>query len=475
MIHDDEEPAEGEHDGEGFKIDPSDVPELPEPSITSLRRGWIIAGLVGVCVLLIAWGAHAVYGGKRQPGERDLPPIKADARLRGKVPESIAGLDKEQPPVEDSPASPKIYASRAQADEAAVEAGYDPSINNAAADAVEEETRRMGGTMDRPSYAANTGKASGGKAPRDEEDESDDDAFMPHSLRHGKAASGDHGPEPLTPPPANLSGMDGLQGALAGTQQGMAALKALAAAQGGGVDIEDRKESFASQRDGIETLDGDEEDVGPCELGAGDPIRGSLLVAINSDVPAQNTVRLQVTQNVYCGGDRQHLAIPQGSTLVGSFNARVGYGDERIQLCFKELKRPASSGHPNGTRKNIGCAVGADIVGAIGIPADVDNHWDKVIGGSLLSALLGMAPSAAAGNQAGFAPTIAQNAAQQAGQTMNQAGQRVVQRELQRKPTLKTEMLEGAVVIFTSNIPLEPWVPRKLARPKQRRITWVTK
>jgi type IV secretory pathway VirB10-like protein len=233
-------------------------------------------------------------------------------------------------------------------------------------------------------------------------------------------------------------------------------------------DPESQKEKFMAQG-GIETLSGASEDVGECDLSAGTPVHGSVMVAINSDLPAQNTVTVRVNKTVYCGADGEHVAIPQGSTFVGSVDQRVQYGQERIQLCMKQLQRPKSTTHPRGDRKQLGCFVVADIQGASGMPADVDNHWGAVIGGSLLSAILSLGTTASMGNQEGFAPTIAQRAANAAGQNLNSAGQRIVQRDLARKPTLTTEQLEDVLILFSSNLQLDPWTPRG-SGPKVRKV-----
>jgi type IV secretion system protein VirB10 len=137
---------------------------------------------------------------------------------------------------------------------------------------------------------------------------------------------------------------------------------------------------------------------------------------------------------------------------------------------MKQLERPASATSKNGSRKQLGCFVVADIQGAAGIEADVDNHWGAVIGGSLLSAVLSIGASSSMGNQEGFAPTIAQNAAHGAGTSINQAGQRIVSRELMRKPTLTTKILEGVTVMFTKNLQLEPWRPR--SSKHKRALKW---
>lgn len=238
------------------------------------------------------------------------------------------------------------------------------------------------------------------------------------------------------------------------------------AAQGQSSDPDDVKEEFASRPGTLDSED-DERELAECELTAGTVIHVANLSAINTDVPAKSAVTACVTQTVYCGPDNQHVAVPPGSCFTASANARVSYGDERIQLCMEQLKRPPSRSKPNGSVTPVKCWAAADITGMIGWDGEVDNHWDKLIAGVALSTFLSLGTTSAAGSQEGFAPTIAQKAAGQAGQQLNQAGQRIVQRDLARKPTITRKMLQSGTVVVTENKPIQPWVARKA-----RRRTW---
>ena len=234
-------------------------------------------------------------------------------------------------------------------------------------------------------------------------------------------------------------------------------------------DSEASKERFMAQG-GVQTLSSDSEAVGACDLDAATPVHGSVLMATNSDLPTQNTITIVVNKTVWCG---DKIALPQGARFVASLDQRTIYGQERQMLCARQLRRPASAAFPvNGDRKQLGCFPIADIQGRTGMPAEVDNHWGSVLFGAITSALLGMGPSALAGNQQGFAPSVVQSGAQQFGTQMNQAGQRIVQRELTRKPTLTTEQLEDVVILFSSNLQLTPWEPVGTARVSRKVAAW---
>jgi type IV secretory pathway VirB10-like protein len=312
----------------------------------------------------------------------------------------------------------------------------------------------MGGNS---SYAANTG----GKRTGDYEDEGLAPLGYFGTTRHQTPVSvaRQDAPEEMAP----MVTMPG---------QGMAlppnlrqALEKAAEGQGPS-DPDDAKEAFAARPGVLDSMD-DERELAECELTAGTPIHVANISEVNTDVPGKSSGTAEVTQTVYCGSDKQYVAIPQGSTFTFSANPRVSYGDEQIQVCMEQLKRPPSRGYPRGSLISMHCWGGASSKGSMGWAGEVDNHWDKLVAGVMLSTVLSLGTGAAAGNQEGFAPTIAQRAAANAGQQFNQAGQRIVQRDLARKPTIIRQMQQAGTVIVTENKPMKPWKAR-LAR----RRTW---
>jgi type IV secretion system protein TrbI len=59
-------------------------------------------------------------------------------------------------------------------------------------------------------------------------------------------------------------------------------------------------------------------------------IAAALVTGIRSDIPGQVTA--QVTQNVYDSVTGQHLLIPQGSKLIGQYDAEISFGQSRALL-----------------------------------------------------------------------------------------------------------------------------------------------
>lgn len=420
------------------KLDPPADDELlmGEPTLAKVRRAWVIGFAIAGGVTLVGSMVLAMASNKPPPRpEKELAP-RAYGTQTARVPDSIAQLNLATTPAaaaDDTP--PDVVNAKPE-----IRYGADTPIH-------EDPVDYSHGTEPAPSYRASVERRVADR------DQSSDEAGLPWMVPAKGGSLTQGAPSlPSLQPGVVQPGLDGQ------VQKLTEALRAASRQESGDGD-EDRKEAFAA-KGGIDTLSSDEDDLAECDLSAGTPVAANVLVATNSDIPAKNTVTIKVSQTVYCGADRQHVAIPQGSRFVGSVNAHVAYGDERQQLCMHQLERPPSAGHPTGSRKQLGCFVVASITGETGMVADVDNHWSRLVAGSLLSALLSIGVTMPSGSQQGFAPTIAQNAAHSLGNNVNQIGSQIVRRDLQRKPTLKTEQLEGVMVIFTSNLELEPWKPR---------------
>lgn len=99
---------------------------------------------------------------------------------------------------------------------------------------------------------------------------------------------------------------------------------------------------------------------------------------INSDLPGRITA--YVSSNVYDADGR--LLIPKGAALVGKYDSGVHVGQDRLMFAFERLVLP------NGYSFDLPAAPGADLSGAAGMSGDVNNHFFKMFGTSLLIAVL---------------------------------------------------------------------------------------
>lgn len=97
--------------------------------------------------------------------------------------------------------------------------------------------------------------------------------------------------------------------------------------------------AFAGQRQSADVLD--TAYVGPrspFELQAGSVINAALVTGLNSDLPGR--VIAQVTTPVYDSLSGDHLLIPQGARLIGTYDSANAHGDRRLLLVWNRLVMP---------------------------------------------------------------------------------------------------------------------------------------
>lgn len=110
-------------------------------------------------------------------------------------------------------------------------------------------------------------------------------------------------------------------------------------------------------------------------VGEGHIIRAVLLTRVNSDLPGR--VLARVTSDVYDSAQR-HIVIPKGSQLIGVYSSQVVIGQERLLMAMNRLVLP------NGSWIPLSGASAADMSGMSGLNADVNNHFMKTFGSSLV-------------------------------------------------------------------------------------------
>jgi type IV secretion system protein TrbI len=123
------------------------------------------------------------------------------------------------------------------------------------------------------------------------------------------------------------------------------------------------------------------EPVSPYEVQAGTIIPAVMLGAINSDLTGQ--ILGQVRENVYDSVTGAHLLIPQGTRLVGLYDHRIVYGQERVLITWKRLILPS------GSSLSLGDGMpGTDALGAAGFHDEVNNHYVRIFGNALLLSVI---------------------------------------------------------------------------------------
>ena len=182
----------------------------------------------------------------------------------------------------------------------------------------------------------------------------------------------------------------------------------------------------------------------PHILQAGSIIPAALITGIRSDLPGQLTA--QVTQNVYDSPTGRILLIPQGSRLIGDYDADVAFGQSRVLLAWNRLILP------DGRSIALERQPGADPRGFAGLQDRTDYHWGSVIKAALVSTVLGVGAELGTGGDGNLVRALRRGSQD----SVNRAGEQIVSRELNVRPTLTIRPGFPVRVIVTRDLILSP-------------------
>jgi len=172
----------------------------------------------------------------------------------------------------------------------------------------------------------------------------------------------------------------------------------------------------------------------PYEVKAGAIIPAVMIGGINSDLPGQ--VIAQVRENVYDTKSGQFLLIPQGSRLVGLYDAHVAYGQKRILLAWSRII------YPDGSSFDLKGMPGADKGGYAGFFDEVDNHYMKIFGSAVLMSFISAGvqlsqPNNGSSSGSNNTPSVSQTVGAALGQQIGQTAMTITQKNLNIQPTLE--------------------------------------
>lgn len=188
----------------------------------------------------------------------------------------------------------------------------------------------------------------------------------------------------------------------------------------------DRRQAFLERASDRRTVSGERLAalVSANVLQAGSVIPAALITGIRSDLPG--LVTAQVTQSVYDSPTGRILLIPQGSRLIGDYDADVAFGQSRVLLAWNRLILP------DGRSIVLERQPASDPSGFAGLQDGTDYHWGGVFKAALVSTLLGVGSEIGSGSDSDLARAI-----RRGGQdSVNRAGEQIVSRELNIRPTL---------------------------------------
>lgn len=190
-----------------------------------------------------------------------------------------------------------------------------------------------------------------------------------------------------------------------------------------------------------------EEALSSFTLYAGTVIPGLLITGINSDLPGP--IVGQVSQNVYDSVSGRYLLLPQGSKVIGHYDNKVAYGQERVLIIWSRIILP------DGKSISLDDMPGVDMSGYSGLKDRVNNHYGRLITGVVLGSIIGAGAQVAHGDYQNVNPDFGQLALQGAAQNMNEAGQRITERNLNVPPTIEISPGFRFNIFVTKDIVLE--------------------
>lgn len=256
--------------------------------------------------------------------------------------------------------------------------------------------------------------------------------------------------------PGNSPGAGGGPGGAMSAPQ-MPDLNSLAAAMGGGggpqqtdQNMQDEKRGFSqAKRSGGYLEAGLHKAISPFEVKAGSIFPGTLITGVNSDLPGQMVG--QIRENIYDTVSGRYLLIPQGTRIIGEYDSKISYGQERALIVWTRLI------FPNGDSINLEGMPGVDLRGYAGLTGKVNNHYVRLLTGVVLGSVLGAASQIAVGPAGVQNPNFEQLAVAGAAQNINDAGQQITRKNLNMQPTIEIHPGQKFNVFVTKDLILRPY------------------
>lgn len=236
-------------------------------------------------------------------------------------------------------------------------------------------------------------------------------------------------------------------------QQMAAAAQAAGGGNGGGAstDPQDQKAAFFEKnRSSAWYVKGSvTAAVSDYEVKAGAIIPGVMLTGIKSDLPGQ--VVGQVRENVFDSQTGQYLLIPQGTKIIGIYDSKIQYGQDRVLLVWTRLI------FPNGESLDIENMGATDGAGYSGLHDRTNNHTGRLITGILLGSVATAGATIAAGNSNSTNQTYGQAAVQGAATNVANATADITRKNLSVQPTIEIRPGWKFNVFVNKDLILKPY------------------
>lgn len=189
----------------------------------------------------------------------------------------------------------------------------------------------------------------------------------------------------------------------------------------------------------------------PFELRVGSVIPAVMIGGINSDLPGE--IIAQVSQNVRDTRTGQHILIPQGSRLIGTYDSHIAMGQRRVMVGWHRVQ------FPDGSTMELGNMGGTDPAGYAGFTDKVNNHYWRIFGNATLLSIIGAGAqlSQPDSNNNSNSTDAREELAAELGRQWGQVGQEMTKRNMNIQPTLEIRPGYQFNVMVNKDLILEPY------------------
>lgn len=213
-------------------------------------------------------------------------------------------------------------------------------------------------------------------------------------------------------------------------------------------------DGFLKESKGIESPIGMVGARKPNTIYQGTLIRTVLTRALHTDLPG--TVTAKVMSDVYDSVTMRTLLIPRGSEVNCRYQSELLVGQEVVLAACERLRLP------NGKSFSLMSTPASDMQGRSGLPADVDNHFMKMFGTSLM---LGAASLLLPKKDQGITVnTTASGGTQTGGSILGTALHDTIKTILQRnaniRPTGTVDIGSPFTLTISRDVEMEPYMGR---------------
>lgn len=188
--------------------------------------------------------------------------------------------------------------------------------------------------------------------------------------------------------------------------------------------------------------------VMPYEIKSGTVIPGVLITGMNSDLPGM--VIGQVSANVYDSVKGKYLLIPQGTRVIGQYDSKTTYAQERGLVIWQRLI------FPNGKSIVLENLQGTDQAGYSGFKDKVRSHYGRVLWSAIIGGLI--TGGVASATDVADSDSFRAEAGSQAASNISSATNAIVNKNLNIQPTIIIEPGYQYNIIVHKDIMLEPYL-----------------